>query len=125
MENEGMANCTMNTFDEQITALKFERIGPDPQHPDVTLWLLSGALPDILVTQTREQTHASDVAAAIYAAGMRDKRDEIAGRHKAFLDAVRAPAVNELWVRARELQAQQREEMTAAASMPKTEPGAA
>jgi hypothetical protein len=91
----------------------------------VTLWLLSGALPDILVTQTREQTHASDVAAAIYAAGMRDKRDEIAGRHKAFLDAVRAPAVNELWVRARELQTQQREEMTAAASMPKTEPGAA
>jgi hypothetical protein len=56
---------------------------------------------------------------------MRDKRDEIAGRHKAFLDAVRAPAVNELWVRARELQTQQREEMTAAASMPKTEPGAA
>ena len=120
-----MENCTMNTFDEQITALEFERIGPDPQHPEVTLWLLSGALPEILVTQTREQTHASDVAAAIYEAGMRDKRDEIAGRHKAFLDAVRAPGVNELWVRARELQTQQHAAMALAGSMPKTEPGAA
>lgn len=124
MENEGTENCPMS-FDEQITAFKFECIGPDPQHPEVTLWLRSGSLPEILVTQTREQTHASDVPLAIYEAGMRDKRDEIAGRHKAFLDAVRAPGVSELWVRARELQAQRREQMTTAASMPKPDPGAA
>ena len=121
MENEGTENFKM-TFDEQITSLNFERIGSDPQHPDVTLWLRDGSLPEILVTQTREQTHASDVALAIYEAGMRDKRDEIAGRHKAFLDSVHAPAVNDLWVRARELQAEIREEMTAAFSMPKPPP---
>jgi hypothetical protein len=107
------------TCDEQLEQLGFERLGPDARHADVTLWLRSGG-PDILVTQTSEDTHASDAARLIYAAGTRDKADEIAGRWKAFTDALRQPAVSELWTNARELQAARQAQIVAAASMPKT-----
>lgn len=108
------------TCDEQLEQLGFERLGSDAAHADVTLWLRSGSGPDILVTQTREDTHASDAARLIYEAGQRDKKDEIAGRWKAFTDALRVPSVSELWTQARELQAARQAEIVAAASMPKT-----
>jgi hypothetical protein len=108
------------TAHELLTELGFERLGPDAKHADVTLWLRTGGGSDILLQMTREDTHASDAARLIYEAGLRDKRDEIAGRWKAFTDAMRQPAVSDLWTNARELQAARQAEIVAAASMPKT-----
>lgn len=109
------------TCDEQLLQLGFERLGSDARHADVTLWLLSGGGADILITQTREDTHASDAVRMIYASGTRDKGEEIAGRWKAFTDAMRVPAVSELWTNARELQAARQAEIVAAASMPRND----
>lgn len=108
----------MTATDFLITA-GYERLGADATHADVTLWLCSGG-PDILVEMTREDLTAADANRAIYRAGLRDKKDEIAGRWKAFTDAMRVPAVSELWTNARELQAARQAEIVAAASMPKT-----
>jgi hypothetical protein len=107
------------TATELLAALGFECLGPDATHADVTLWLCSGG-PDILVQLMREDTHPTDVARAIYAAGQRDKRDEIGGAWKTFTDAVRAPGVSDLWSHARNLQAARQAEIVVAASMPKT-----
>lgn len=108
------------TATELLTILGFERLGPDATHADVTLWLRTGGGPDILVQLMREDTHPTDVARAIYAAGQRDKRDEIGGAWKAFTDAVRAPGVSDLWSHARNLQSVRQAEIVAAASMPRT-----
>jgi hypothetical protein len=104
------------TCDEQLEQLGFERLGPDATHADVTMWLRSGG-PDILVTQTSEDTHASDAVRLIYEAGLRDKKDEIAGRWKAFTDAMRQPAVSDLWTQARALQKERQEAETQRLSM--------
>ena len=108
------------TCHEQLAALGFECLGPDATHADVTLWLRTGGGPDILVQLMREDTHPTDVARAIYAAGQRDKRDEIGGAWKTFTGAVRAPGVSELWSHARNLQSVRQAEIVVAASMPKT-----
>jgi hypothetical protein len=108
------------TATDFLTAAGFECLGPDATHADVTLWLRTGGGPDILVQLMREDTHPTDVARAIYAAGQRDKRDEIGGAWKTFTDAVRAPGVSDLWTNARKLQAARQAEIVAAASMPKT-----
>lgn len=108
------------TCDEQLEQLGFERLGSDAAHADVTLWLRSGSGPDILVTQTREDTHASDAARLIYKAGVRDKQEETAARWQAFTAALKVPGVSELWTQARELQAARQDEMIIAASMPRT-----
>ncbi len=105
--------------DEQLLALGFERLGPDVRCADVTLWLKSGS-PDILVTQTREDTHADDAVRMIYAAATRDKSEELAGRWKAFLDALRAPDVNDLWTQARQLQVERQAAQIKETSMPRT-----
>lgn len=107
------------TATEFLTAAGYERLGPDATHADVTLWLCSGG-PDILVEMTREDLTAADANRAIYRAGLRDKRDELAGRWKAFTDAMRVAGVSELWTHARELQAARQAEMIEAASMPRT-----
>lgn len=108
------------TATDFLTAAGFECLGPDATHADVTLWLRTGGGPDILVQLMREDTHPTDVARAIYAAGQRDKRDEIGGAWKTFTDAVRAPGVSDLWTNARKLQAARQAEIVVAASMPKT-----
>jgi hypothetical protein len=104
------------TCDEQLEQLGFERLGPCADSADVTMWLRSGG-PDMLVLQSREDTHSSDAARLIYEAGLRDKRDEIAGRWKAFTDAMRQPAVSELWTQARALQKERQEAETQRLSM--------
>ena len=108
------------TATDLLTELGFERLGPDATHADVTLWLRTGGGPDILVQLMREDTHPTDVARAIYAAGQRDKRDEIGGAWKTFTEAVRAPGVSDLWSHARNLQSVRQAEIVAAASMPRT-----
>jgi hypothetical protein len=108
------------TATDFLTAAGFECLGPDATHADVTLWLRTGGGPDILVQLMREDTHPTDVARAIYAAGQRDKRDEIGGAWKTFTDAVRAPGVSDLWTNARKLQSVRQAEIVVAASMPKT-----
>jgi hypothetical protein len=107
------------TCDEQLEQLGFERLGTCPYSADVTMWLRSGG-PDMLVLQSREDTHASDAARLIYEAGQRDKRDEIAGRWHAFTAALKVPGLSDLWTNARELQAARQADIVAAASMPKT-----
>jgi hypothetical protein len=107
------------TATDFLTAAGYERLGSHATPADVTLWLCSGG-PDILVEMTREDLTAADANRAIYRAGLRDKRDEIAGRWQAFTDAMRVPAVSELWTNARELQAVRQAEMIEAVSMPKT-----
>ena len=109
----------MTATDFLITA-GYERLGFHATHADVTLWLCSGG-PDILVEMTREDLTAADANRAIYLAGLRDKRDEIAGRWKTFTDALRVPDVSELWTNARELQAVRQAEIVAAASMPRND----
>ena len=108
------------TADEQLTTLGFIRLGSDPKRKEITLWLCGGRQ-DILVQQTAEDTHASDVARLIYEAGCRDKADEISGRWKAFTEALRTPDLSETWTAARALQRDLQEAATAAASMPKPE----
>jgi hypothetical protein len=108
----------MTATDFLITA-GYERLGADATHADVTLWLCSGG-PDILVEMTREDLTAADANRAIYRAGLRDKKDEIAGRWKTFTEAVRAPGVSDLWSHARNLQSVRQAEIVAAASMQKT-----
>ena len=107
------------TATDFLTAAGFECLGSHATHADVTLWLCSGG-PDILVEMTREDLTAADANRAIYRAGLRDKRDEIAGRWKAFTDAMRVPGVSDLWSHARNLQSVRQAEIVAAASMPKT-----
>lgn len=108
----------MTATDFLITA-GYERLGSHATHADVTLWLCSGG-PDILVEMTREDLTAADANRAIYLAGLRDKRDEIAGRWQAFTASLKVPAVSELWTNARELQAARQAEIVAASSMPRT-----
>jgi hypothetical protein len=104
------------TASELLTMLGFECLGPDPRQQDVTLWLRSG-LPDILLQQNREQTHADDVAHLIYGAGTRDKAEEISGRWRAFTDAMRTPDLSETWTVVRALQQQKRHDITQCLSM--------
>lgn len=104
------------TADEQLTQLGFIRLGSDPKRREVTLWLRGGKQ-DILLQQTAEQTHASDVPRMIYEAGMRDKADEITGRWKAFTESMRTVDLSDTWTAARALQKQFQEAQTAALSM--------
>ena len=107
------------TATEYLEHSGFECLGPDPRHRDVTLWLCTGS-PDILVQMTREDLTVQDAMRAIYAAGTRDKAEEIAGRWKAFTDALRAHDVSELWTQARTLQKERQEAITEQISMPRT-----
>ena len=107
------------TADEQLTALGFIRLGSDPKRKNLTLWLCGGRQ-DILVQQTMDDTHASDVVRLIYEAALRDKADEISGRWKAFTEAMRVSDLAETWTAARAMQKEFQEAQTAAASMPKT-----
>jgi hypothetical protein len=111
----------MNTAAELMTALGYECLGADPHCADTTLWLKQCG-PRGLLVSLPEKAHVDDVAEAIHDAGARDKHDEIAGRWKTFTDAMKFPGVSEVWHRARELQALKREELVAAASMPKEAP---
>ena len=104
------------TCDEQLEQLGFERLGTCADSADVTMWLRSGG-PDMLVLQSREDTHSSDVARLIYEAGQRDKRDEIAGRWQAFTAALKVPGVSDLWTQARALQKERQEAETQRLSM--------
>ena len=109
------------TAAELMTALGYECLGRDPAMQDCQLWLKQCGPRGLLVTLP-VNAPADDVAEALHDAGARDKHDEIAGRHKAFTDALKFPGVSEVWQRARELQTMQREALVAAASMPKEQP---
>lgn len=104
-----------------MTALGYEDLGLDPAAQDCHLWLKQCGPRGLLVTLPAT-AHVDDVAEAITDSGARDKHDEMAGRWKAFTDALKFPGVSEVWHRARELQTLKREEMVAAASMPKETP---
>ena len=109
------------TANELMTALGYESLGLDPAAQDCHLWLKQCG-PRGLLVSLPEKAHRDDVAEAIHDAGARDKHDEIAGRWRAFADALKFPGVSEVWHRARELQALKREELVDAASMPKETP---
>lgn len=109
------------TANELMTALGYESLGIDPAAQHCHLWLKQCGARGLLVSLP-ENAHADDVAEAIHDAGARDKHDEIAGRWKAFTDAMKFPGVSEVWGRARELQTLKREELVKAASMPKETP---
>lgn len=106
---------------ELMTALGYECLGRDPAAQDCQLWLKQCG-PRGLLVSLPERAPADDVAEAIHDAGARDKHDEIAGRWRAFTDALKFPGVSELWQRARALQAQQHEALALAGSMPKEQP---
>jgi len=97
------------TAHELMTALGFERLGPDPAQGDVILWMCSYGAQDLLVSLL-ETAPASDVALALYEAGSRDKRDEISARYKAFNECVRVSSVTMTWDHAREMQRVNRED---------------
>ena len=109
------------TAAELMNALGYEDLGLDPAAQDCHLWLKQCGPRGLLVTLPTT-AHADDVAEAITDSGARDKHDEIAGRWRAFTDALKFPGVSEVWARARELQAQQFEAMALAGSMPKQPP---
>jgi|LakMenEpi03Aug12_release.lakeMendotaPanAssembly.Ray.scaffolds.fasta_scaffold376769_2 hypothetical protein len=109
------------TASELMTALGYECLGRDPAAQDCQLWLKQCGPRGLLVTLLANAP-AFDVAEAIHNAGARDKHDEIAGRWRAFTDALKFPGVSEVWARARELQAQQFDAMALAGSMPKQPP---
>ena len=109
------------TANELMTELGYESLGLDPAAQDCQLWLKQCG-PRGLLVSLPEKAHRDDVAEAIHDAGARDKHDEIAGRWRAFADALKFPGVSEVWCRARELQTLKQAEMAAAASMPKEAP---
>jgi hypothetical protein len=87
---------------------------------DCQLWLKQCGPRGLLVTLP-VNAPADDVAEALHDAGARDKHDEIAGRWRAFTDALKFPGVSEVWQRARALQAQQQNALALAGSMPKAQ----
>lgn len=107
------------TLAEQLTILGFQCLGTDVRARDVTLWLKPG-VPDVLLTQTREHTHADDAVKLIYAAGLRDKAEEISGRWRTFTDALQFPDLSDTWRQARERQREQQEQQIERLSMSKT-----
>ena len=109
------------TAPELMTALGYACLGRDPAMQDCQLWLKQCGPRGLLVTLP-VNAPADDVAEALHDAGARDKHDEIAGRYKAFTDALKFPGVSEVWQRARALQAQQHDALALAGSMPKAQP---
>jgi uncharacterized protein YbjT (DUF2867 family) len=109
------------TAPDLMTALGYECLGRDPAMQDCQLWLKQCGPRGLLVTLP-VNAPADDVAEALHDAGARDKHDEIAGRWRAFTDALKFPGVSEVWQRARALQAQQQNALALAGSMPKAPP---
>jgi uncharacterized protein YbjT (DUF2867 family) len=109
------------TAPDLMTALGYACLGRDPAMQDCQLWLKQCGPRGLLVTLP-VNAPADDVAEALHDAGARDKHDEIAGRYKAFTDALKFPGVSEVWQRARALQAQQQNALALAGSMPKEQP---
>jgi hypothetical protein len=109
------------TATDLMTALGYACLGRDPAMQDCQLWLKQCG-PRGLLVSLPVNAPADDVAEALHDAGARDKHDEIAGRHKAFTDALKFPGVSEVWQRARALQAQQQNALALAGSMPKEQP---
>lgn len=108
----------MKTAAEVLTALKFEHLGPVSAHDLSPMWMRSFGARDLLVVLP-ENANADDAVEAIYDAGARDKRDEIAAKRKTFEDCMRTPAITATWERARELQQEQKQAITTRLSMPK------
>jgi len=104
------------TTDELMQQMGFDRLGLSPERDGTVMWLLSYGARDLLVILP-EAPQIKEVAEAIYDAGARDKRDEIGGKWKDFLEAVRLPTVNTIWQRARELQKEKHAATAAAGSM--------
>jgi uncharacterized protein YbjT (DUF2867 family) len=109
------------TAPDLMTALGYACLGRDPAMQDCQLWLKQCG-PRGLLVSLPVNAPADDVAEALHDAGARDKHDEIAGRYKAFTDALKFPGVSEVWQRARALQAQQQNALALAGSMPKEQP---
>ena len=109
------------TAPDLMTALGYACLGRDPAMQDCQLWLKQCGPRGLLVTLP-VNAPADDVAEALHDAGARDKHDEIAGRWRAFTDALKFPDVSEVWQRARALQAQQQNALALAGSMPKAQP---
>jgi H2-forming N5,N10-methylenetetrahydromethanopterin dehydrogenase-like enzyme len=109
----------MKTAAEVLTSLKFEHLGPVSAHDLSQMWMRSFGARDVLLILP-ENANEDDAVEALYDAGCRDKRDEIAGKHQSYLESLRTPQITATWERARELQKQLREAMTARLSMPKT-----
>jgi uncharacterized protein YbjT (DUF2867 family) len=109
------------TAPDLMTALGYACLGRDPAMQDCQLWLKQCG-PRGLLVSLPVNAPADDVAEALHDAGARDKHDEIAGRWRAFTDALKFPGVSEVWQRARALQAQQQNALALAGSMPKAQP---